>query len=197
MIRTDAIDAPRIELNIYVFHCWRRLVSLPLLPPPLSGWARSLIIRPRESLALYKSFNTLWATLSVSFVLFDISSYRSFLLQGSSSRDINIYAEYLCQNVFSDMSVLPLVFPSNISCFSRGSYKVYWIVLWIRTDPVSFRWVRIRNKSFRRRIRMKRPHVYCIFALKSENWSLLSVFFTWRLWLWYGKSFNEFSLYWA
>jgi hypothetical protein len=22
------------------------------------------------------------------------------------------------------MSVLPLVFPSNISCFSRGSYKV-------------------------------------------------------------------------
>merc|ERR1719361_1424783 len=32
-------------------------------------------------------------------------------------------AAYLCQEVFTDMSVLPLVFPSNISCFSRGSYK--------------------------------------------------------------------------
>ncbi len=65
----------------------------------------------------------------------------------------------------------------------EAAYKVYWIVLWIRTDPVSFRWVRIRNKSLRRRIRMKkRPqsfkkfNVHRIFALKSENWSLLSDF---------------------
>ena len=28
------------------------------------------------------------------------------------------------QEVFTDMSVLPLVFPDNMSCFSRGSYKV-------------------------------------------------------------------------
>ena len=34
------------------------------------------------------------------------------------------FANYLCREVFTDMSVLPLVFPSNISCFSRGSYKV-------------------------------------------------------------------------
>jgi len=35
------------------------------------------------------------------------------------------YASYLCQEVFTDMSVLPLVFPSNISCFSpsHGSYQ--------------------------------------------------------------------------
>lgn len=33
-------------------------------------------------------------------------------------------ATYLCQEVFTDMSVLPLVFPDNMSCFSRGSYKV-------------------------------------------------------------------------
>jgi hypothetical protein len=26
----------------------------------LKGWVRSQIIRPRESLELYKSFNTLW-----------------------------------------------------------------------------------------------------------------------------------------
>jgi len=32
-------------------------------------------------------------------------------------------AAYLCQEVFTDMSVLPLVFPDNMSCFSRGSYK--------------------------------------------------------------------------
>jgi len=35
----------------------------------------------------------------------------------------NQFANYLCKEVFTDMSVLPLVFPSNISCFSRGSYK--------------------------------------------------------------------------
>merc|ERR1719192_2416761 len=35
----------------------------------------------------------------------------------------NELANYLCREVFTDMSVLPLVFPSNISCFSRGSYK--------------------------------------------------------------------------
>jgi len=35
----------------------------------------------------------------------------------------NELANYLCRKVFTDMSVLPLVFPSNISCFSRGSYK--------------------------------------------------------------------------
>jgi hypothetical protein len=31
------------------------------------GWARSQIIRPRESLALHKSFNVLWARFSVPF----------------------------------------------------------------------------------------------------------------------------------
>ena len=36
----------------------------------------------------------------------------------------NEFGSYLCREVFTDMSVLPLVFPSNISCFSQGSYKV-------------------------------------------------------------------------
>ena len=36
----------------------------------------------------------------------------------------NEFGSYLCREVFTDMSVLPLVFPSNISCFSSGSYKV-------------------------------------------------------------------------
>ena len=44
------------------------------------------------------------------------------------------FANYLCREVFTDMSVLPLVFPSNISCFSRGSYKV-------RTTILAKRWV--------------------------------------------------------
>ena len=42
-----------------------------------------------------------------------------------------LYHVYHCHNnhgdvqeVFTDMSVLPLVFPDNMSCFSRGSYKV-------------------------------------------------------------------------
>jgi len=35
----------------------------------------------------------------------------------------NEFGSYLCREVFTDMSVLPLVFPSNISCFSQGSYK--------------------------------------------------------------------------
>jgi len=35
----------------------------------------------------------------------------------------NAYGSYLCQEVFTDMSVLPLVFPSSFSCFSLGSYK--------------------------------------------------------------------------
>ena len=43
------------------------------------------------------------------------------------------FANYLCREVFTDMSVLPLVFPSNISCFSSGSYKVELsnLVIWI------------------------------------------------------------------
>ena len=32
------------------------------------------------------------------------------------------------QEVFTDMSVLPLVFPDNMSCFSRGSYKVILMI---------------------------------------------------------------------
>ena len=46
-------------------------------------------------------------------------SIKDFLFQS-----YNEFASYLCREVFTDMSVLPLVFPSNISCFSRGSYKV-------------------------------------------------------------------------
>jgi hypothetical protein len=33
-----------------------------------------------------------------------------------------LYASYLYQEVFTSMSDLPLVFPSNISCFSGGSF---------------------------------------------------------------------------
>ena len=51
--------------------------------------------------------------------LINISSKFTVLFQSYHE-----FANYLCREVFTDMSVLPLVFPSNISCFSSGSYKV-------------------------------------------------------------------------
>ena len=36
------------------------------------------------------------------------------------------------QEVFTDMSVLPLVFPDNMSCFSRGSYKVTMVKMMVK-----------------------------------------------------------------
>jgi hypothetical protein len=47
-----------------------------------SGWAWSQIIRPRESLALYKSFNTLWAHSSppVKLIVVQVSVLLAVLL---------------------------------------------------------------------------------------------------------------------
>jgi len=53
----------------------------------------------------------------------DWRTKQSRRTRDSREKSYNEYASYLCQEVFTDMSVLPLVFPSNISCFSRGSYK--------------------------------------------------------------------------
>jgi hypothetical protein len=84
--------------------------------------------------------------LVVIMIIISQSTLRC-LLQGSTSRDINIYAEYLCQNVFSDMSVLPLVFPSNISCFSRGSYKVSTIASTRRHTRLTRQYHRARKRN--------------------------------------------------
>ncbi len=87
-------------------------------------------------------------------------------------------------------SVLPLVFPSNISCFSRGSYvqglHIYCGSEIFLLGPVP------QQKPIRIRILMKKGPNWieigctlysCIFRLKSENWSLMSDCFTWRLWI--------------
>ena len=51
-----------------------------------------------------------------------VSSRNLPFLKHSKIQSFNLYTTYLWQEVFSNMSVLPLVIPSSISCFSGGSW---------------------------------------------------------------------------
>ncbi len=54
------------------------------------GWARSRIIRPQESLVLYKSFNTLWGGGDVVWLECDCVCMRMFFIFKSASTCTNL-----------------------------------------------------------------------------------------------------------